>query len=68
MVRGEVADFGWIGRENWKTRRLRILGSIDRVERSVERCAGLWLAGLFGGASGAFLLAAKSHTRTAKLI
>jgi hypothetical protein len=47
--RGEVTDFGWIGGGNWKARGSRILGAHDRRCGAVERCGGLWLAGLFGG-------------------
>jgi hypothetical protein len=39
-----------MGRGNWKTRRSRILGSIDRIERSVERRACLWLVDSLEGA------------------
>jgi hypothetical protein len=49
VVGGEVADFGWVGRGNWKVRGSRILGLSGWCRRGVERRAGLWLVGLFGG-------------------
>jgi hypothetical protein len=46
MERSKVADFGWIGRGNWKVRGSRILGAVIPFRRDTARQWALccWVA------------------------